>query len=100
LSFAWEEDRTNGNKIWEKAILSCKDTQVLVIIGYSFPYYNKDIDTKILQAFSQLKRIYIQDPDFTNIQERIKEINIGRGWAEIEVLHRQDKKLFFIPNEL
>jgi hypothetical protein len=63
INYAWEE-----NKLAKKSRLEAtrifQQTDILIIIGYSFPNFNKEID-KIL--FNELKgrktKIYFQDPN-------------------------------------
>ena len=64
LWFAWEK-----NQIIEKSISYAEkiaaETDILVVIGYSFPFFNREIDNKIfekLKSSGKLKKIYFQDP--------------------------------------
>lgn len=65
LNFAWEnEDLTI--KLTKRACNIMAETDILVVIGYSFPNYNLKIDKELLIAFAdhrrlQPKKIYIQD---------------------------------------
>lgn len=100
LSFAWEHDTNNAfYKNLEKAVAS---TEVLVVIGYSFPFFNRDIDKLILQKFmgENLKKVYFQAPenDVSDIRERFLAIN---DTLPIEnLLLRTDIQQFTLPNEL
>jgi hypothetical protein len=65
MSFAWEDEKivneyiTRANKILFEA-------QDLVVIGYSFPNFNRSIDNSLIDAFlangAEDKRVFIQDP--------------------------------------
>ncbi|MBA2610525.1 MAG: hypothetical protein H0U95_01045 [Bacteroidetes bacterium] len=65
FTFAWENDSISQGAI------SCaenilKETNILVIIGYSFPTFNDDIDKrlfKLLKESTNFKKIYFQDPN-------------------------------------
>lgn len=66
ISYAWEE---KGNrKLFEEERIGILqrllfDTEILIIIGYSFPFFNRIIDTAIFASCkSKLKKIYFQDP--------------------------------------
>ena len=36
--------------------------EVMVIVGYSFPHFNRSIDDEHFRRMKSLKKIYIQDP--------------------------------------
>jgi hypothetical protein len=92
LSFGWEKRNEafffeNRMKVAKKII---EDTDIIVIIGYSFPYFNREIDNEIFSSLkknSRLTRIYFQDPlktgDFLrnqfNLNEKIEIVNIQSG---------------------
>lgn len=94
LSYVWEEDRLNQllNCIKERTY----DTEELIIIGYSFPYVNRDVDTRILNSMPNLKYIHIQDPAYDDIQERISSMLD----STINVKYKRHSNLnqFYIPN--
>ncbi len=61
LSFAWEK---NGSKdtveFLDNAERSVIGTQVLVIVGYSFPFFNREIDRRMLSKMGiDLEKIYV-----------------------------------------
>jgi hypothetical protein len=67
LSFAWEShDSTHPlNKRIEIAKKIVIETDYLIIIGYSFPFFNRSIDSEIFKALIEkgtLKKIFFQDP--------------------------------------
>ena len=68
INYAWESNAI-ANKTREEAKRIFAETDILVIIGYSFPNFNKDID-KLL--FDQLNKreltIYYQDPNANETQ--------------------------------
>lgn len=61
LTFAWEKNNLPNNVI-KSAIQGTVNTQVLVVIGYSFPFFNREIDRQLLNR-SGLKKVYFQAPD-------------------------------------
>lgn len=73
-------------------------TEILVIIGYSFPTFNRDIDRGLLSSATKLEKIYYQAPknDVDGLIQRLKGINP----KEIEVIPHTDLNQFFIPYEL
>ncbi len=69
LNFAWER-RKHGFKHLERAKEIMASTDDLIVIGYSFPNFNRDIDKQLLGSFRSKaaltgtidnKRIYFQD---------------------------------------
>ena len=72
LSFAWEKQNEDGsiadNAILNKAIEVASQTQILVVIGYSFPIFNNLIDKKLFEKMSLLRKIYIQSPNANEIK--------------------------------
>lgn len=113
LSFAWEN--FNKNSYFNKNLSeSIKETDILIIIGYSFPFFNRKIDEFILDSMPKLKKVYVQDPKYSNeIIEKIKGlkpwqlIKISGGGFEkkvvtkdvIEFIPKTFTDQFFIPIE-
>ncbi|MGE0561962.1 MAG: hypothetical protein AB7O47_09110 [Flavobacteriales bacterium] len=96
LSFAWEDEYQNQSII-QSAIENSDDTEILVVIGYSFPFFNRDIDRKIIGNMKNLKKVYFQSPDATIINERFQAIK--DNLTGIELVNRFDVEQFLIPNE-
>jgi hypothetical protein len=94
LTFAWE---TMNNKFFTSVIQEIKDTDVLVVIGYSFPYFNREIDSEILSCMNP-KKIYVQSKEPDEIVNRINVTSDSSLNAEIEIVN--DLKQFLIPPEL
>ena len=64
FSYAWENDQTSIGAI-ENAQRILKETEVLVIIGYSFPTFNDAIDKSLFNVLksNKLNKVYYQDPN-------------------------------------
>jgi hypothetical protein len=76
VSYAWEDEQKDINACRKDAISSISGSGVLVVVGYSFPTFNREIDKKILEAFftdNMDPKIYVQaDPsNVTSIITRI-----------------------------
>ncbi len=95
LSFAWED---GGEESIDNVINATKDTDVLVVIGYSFPYFNREIDRKIIRAM-KLRKVYFQSPEAHIIRERFQSIVTGTSVAN-ELVPFKDCEQFMLPNEL
>jgi hypothetical protein len=96
LSFAWE-DYNYGKHIVEKAIEFAKQTEILVIIGYSFPFFNRLVDRDIINSMSNLKKIYFQAPDAELLKERF--LAIRDNIKDENLILRKDIEQFAFPNE-
>lgn len=98
LSFAWENFEKNEQNIVSKSMKATKETDVLVIIGYSFPFFNRSVDRQIIQSMANLKKIYFQDVSPNNIIERFKSIRTDI--LPENLIPIADVKQFFLPPEL
>lgn len=96
INFAWYKDLSILNKI--SGLHS--ETEVLVVIGYSFPFFNRDVDREIIRAMNSLKKIYIQDLYPDNIVSRF--LSILPDWKKrgIEIITINTVDEFFLPPEL
>ncbi len=76
IKFAWE---FQGNSQVKKAIDCFKNSTSIVVIGYSFPYYNRAIDFQIwdeLFSNSDIKTIYLQYPDKVECEKIERRIRL------------------------
>jgi hypothetical protein len=99
IAFAWE----NINNI-NLASDIAKDTTILIIVGYSFPFFNRDADLKILkEAVPTLERIYLQVNQSIGPHEKVlsilSQINPTKNWENI-IMDINDPDYIYIPNEL
>jgi hypothetical protein len=98
LSFAWEEDFYHAQSINAYTANEIRNTQILVVIGYSFPFFNREIDKLNLAAMSNLTKIYYQDIFADDLQVRLKGV-ISED-RNIEIIPYKDVGQFFIPYEM
>jgi hypothetical protein len=103
LSFAWEIAANQRIADAKEIMLR---TEVLVVIGYSFPFFNRNIDRLLFEALLSESTevnvdpiIYIQDPEIN--EDRIdflrQRFDIDN---EIEIKPIRDVDQFFLPPEL
>jgi len=97
LSFSWEKENLEPN-IVDTTIANTKDADAVVVIGYSFPFFNRDVDRKIFDSMTNLKKVYFQAPDAENLRERFEAIK--SNIEGIELILKKDTEQFFLPNEL
>jgi hypothetical protein len=80
FNFAWENDiKYNGHKnVQKEAVRIIADTKILIIVGYSFPYFNSEIDKIVFQNLDP-EQIIIQDHSPNDIKYRLQSLmkNIG-----------------------
>lgn len=95
LSYAWEED--NMNALRKNIGLRTFDTRELIVIGYSFPYVNNELDTFIIGNMSKLDKIVIQDKNFEDIKERLEGI-LASFRRTVKVVPKSSLQQFYIPN--
>lgn len=100
LSFAWEDDIDSETSIMAHALNRTKDTDILVVIGYSFPYFNREIDGKIIDNMSRLRKVYIQDPNCEGIAQRFDTIYSKEIHPKLEIKQYSETSQFLFPNEL
>ena len=97
IDFAWEKyDYKNRSVLRAKEIIA--NTSKLIIIGYSFPNFNKSIDASLFSKFNASKcRISIQCPenDYESIEQNILSLGVNMAYAHIEKHKTLDQ--FYIP---
>ncbi len=97
FSFAWEDEPVvNKTRQYAKQIV--EDTTILVIIGYSFPTFNKTVDRQIFSNLPKLKKIYYQAPrdEMEELLDKLDGIN-----PNLRAITKPIYNLatFHIPNE-
>lgn len=100
LLFAWENNEFHKRSDFLSDIIS--DAQILVVIGYTFPFFNREIDREIFSKMPYLKKIYIQDPKPDKVKLSLKSIlsmeQFSSMISNLEVI--DDMSNFFLPPEL
>ncbi|MCL2683150.1 MAG: hypothetical protein FWE63_06705 [Bacteroidales bacterium] len=100
LSFAWEQESI----FFENIINQVKTAKTLVVIGYSFPYVNREIDKMIIQSMGGLQTICVQDVEPSIIRERINatlsDAQKGSKYGVTNIIEIKNLNQFVIPNEL
>lgn len=99
LWFAWEKGwhDFDVDSVIEEAT---KDTNVFVVIGYSFPFFNRVMDRAIFNN-SPIQKIYVQDIDTKTVIDNMRSLLLGDNIRIIPIEINGDKNnQFFIPPEL
>jgi hypothetical protein len=118
ISYSWEDENiyswegenvqtdagnTQENAIHNLALKAVINTDYLVVIGYSFPFFNRAIDQWLIKRMSVLKKVYFQDKYPQKIMTRFRAV---RGKMEndqgdkIESIPWEDLDQFALPDEL
>lgn len=97
LSFAFDSSEPS-EKILNRVDKIISQTDALVIIGYTFPFFNREIDRKILQNLKVDAKIYIQDKYPQRIKQNFKAVKAEIPDEQIEL--KDDTDQFFLPPEL
>lgn len=97
LSFAWEES-PNVPNMREAIRATTIDTEQVVVIGYSFPFFNRFADKEFFASMANLKKIYIQDIQANEVEQSIQAV-LPEG-KKIEIVKIPNCSQFYLPKEL
>tara|TARA_R110001599_G_scaffold8439_8_gene40958 strand:+ start:206 stop:1318 length:1113 start_codon:yes stop_codon:yes gene_type:complete len=95
IKYAWE----GNNESLASAINVLEKTNLLIVVGYSFPSYNRETDSKMIASLGsksvnkEIKQVIYQNP---NINRELLENICG---SNIEVKHIENTSQFHIPHE-
>ncbi len=98
FSFAWEDEPVvRQTRQFAKDVI--KDTSILIVIGYSFPTLNRQVDREIFRDISSLQKVYLQVPkdELPEILDRLDGINPE---LRDRVIPRHNLDTFYIPTEI
>jgi hypothetical protein len=114
IAFSWENIQYDNGEVQMPAFIqSARDairrSNNIIITGYSFPLYNRPIDSFLLNHETLSgKNIYIQDPNATDIKEilqndlgvkeNLDETFVGGPITQIKTIFNCSS--FFVPNTI
>ena len=103
IKFAWETDNETSITALDKIAKASN----IVVIGYTFPLYNRLTDLKYFSSESlNTKRLYLQDPNSNKILEdikdnfEIKEKLKYQGDTMTKITSVESCESFFVPNSI
>lgn len=107
INFAWEKSQYvnpigTSKDLMKTVIQMVKGTEILVVIGYSFPFFNREIDNEIINTMisSGLRKIYYQSPQLDG-QFMYSQFDLEAFKNNgLEINHIKNCDQFFIPHEL
>lgn len=97
LHFAWENSGYHS-ELMEHVKKMIAGTTIIVVVGYSFPFFNREVDKEIFRTLlegSPLRKIYYQDPVLDGQQLRA-QFGIDKS---IEIVHVKQTDSFYVPFE-
>lgn len=97
LSFAFD-DSYPSDALLRRSQKIISETNALVIIGYTFPFFNREIDRKILRTIIPDTKIYIQDLYPERIKQSLRAVLPHIKEDNIILLKEVDQ--FYLPPEL
>lgn len=102
ISFAWDNKKYLSN-FFQQLKDAISGAEVLVIIGYTFPFFNREIDKKIFDEMPNLRKIYIQDPNAGQLVYNLDAVLSSKN--KIHNVHKNINTItntsqFFLPPEL
>ena len=99
IRFAWERSESDRNSLTEHLIKVISASENIVVIGYTFPLYNRLIDLKYLTQNDLVnKDIIVQDPNAELIKQNIKDIyGLGKR-GKIKTITDCDS--FYVPSTI
>jgi hypothetical protein len=116
IKFSWETLAEHDNMIENvdkitEAKNAISRSEIIIIIGYSFPLYNRLIDSALINKDSMFKKnVYIQDPQAEAIESTLRN-DLGLGYPREYILGGDEPrniyitpitncKSFFVPSSL
>lgn len=109
IKFSWEEESLKSSLLLETLLKNIQGTKILVVIGYSFPFFNRIIDKAIFGILKQsVTRIYYQnaDDDYDKLYTQFNLRTIddsyyeGSSFMPVEIKKVNSLDNYFIPYEL
>jgi hypothetical protein len=100
LRFAWENSNQFEGEFWRRLATTLRGVEVLVVIGYSFPFFNRNVDREVVKLMTNLQKqkVYFQDIRPDDIVKRWRSIYQGTNDVKPEPYGETDQ--FFLPPEL
>jgi hypothetical protein len=100
LSFAWETRERGQYNIVDDAIACSEDAEILVVVGYSFPFFNREVDRKIIGSMTNLRKVYFQAPAPWHEKIRTRFQAIRQDINPENLIAYDEVESFLLPDEL
>lgn len=105
LSFAWETSKKKSDDIptIRTAIEQIKEARILVVVGYTFPFFNRVVDKSLISSIDYLNKIYIQDPRANEVMQNIDAVlpvHKKKPYEPVSINPITNCDQFYLPPEL
>lgn len=97
LSFAWESS-PNNDKMKDVLLKTTEDTEQVVVIGYSFPFFNRTMDREIFNGMKNLKKVYVQDVNPSAVVQSLRAVLPED--RSVSIVPIPNCEQFYLPVEL
>lgn len=99
ISFAWEGE--NDDKLRSQLQMLAYKTDIVVLIGYSFPTVNRLIDKAFFEYLQNHVKVYIQGRDYNDSirTERLLKQCYGNTPPKFSTIPVESGDFFFVPSE-
>ncbi len=98
ISYSWE-NHVVTNHIRKNALEATKETDILVVIGYSFPTFNRETDRSILSNMKKLRKVYIQSKgdSIKGVRQRFEALTSSHK-TNVDAFSKNQKRSTNHPN--
>ncbi len=108
LTFAWDRSRVEGSKksnwFWEQMQSKVANAECLVVIGYTFPYFNREVDRRLFELMPRLKQIYVQAPNAVDLCDSVVPVlsynQVSGRNLNNNITPVSNCEQFYLPNQL
>ncbi len=98
LSFAFDSSEPS-EKIMNSIDKIISQTDALVVIGYTFPFFNREIDRQILKNLNHHAKIYIQDKYPKSVRQSLEAV-LTDVQRQVQIVEIERTEQFYLPPEL
>lgn len=96
IKYAWEKT-TEYHNFKEMIKDRIAFVEALVVIGYSFPFFNRQVDRELFSFMPKLKKIYLQVPESNQVEYKYRIQSLLD--REINIVPITALSSFYIPYE-
>ena len=98
LSFAFDSSEPS-EMIMNSIDKIIRQTDALVVIGYTFPFFNREIDRQILKNLNHHAKIYIQDKYPKSVRQSLEAV-LTDVQRQVQIVEIERTEQFYLPPEL
>lgn len=97
LSFAFDDG--DNSEMFDQIDNIIHRTDALVIIGYTFPFFNREVDRRILHYLNANAKIYIQDINTEYVRQSLEAV-LSKEQRRTEIIEIKRTEQLYLPPEL